>query len=339
MLKVHLMNLALSFALLSGCSPMKGQLTDEELAAQWQDLTIENGSQLNGVKLNGVKLNGVKLNGVKLNGVQISGTTISGTREDTAISVSAADLNNSDMDSEDEFGDVIPLKVDSVFWNASAGKNLYNLKHYNEDTGSYEWVCGTDTSGNPIASIPIQKSYLIATGDDDGDPSNFTMACINAALGKCVMWGYQVYNQSYPETYSGTTKYRDLGVSHQACQRMVRADYCGNGTPHTANGTPIDVYDTYGIQTPDNLAGNSLEAEWRPDGAHCIQHTRWGTADSATTAGLTDLQYVQTYCPGRLAVNEAGCNNDSASSFYKNNGFGLTDQKQRSILRNQSYQH
>ncbi|HNN53888.1 MAG TPA: ADYC domain-containing protein, partial [Pseudomonadota bacterium] len=216
---------------------------------------------------------------------------------------------------------------------------LYNLKHYNEDTGSYEWVCGTDTSGNPIASIPIQKSYLIATGDDDGDPSNFTMACINAALGKCVMWGYQVYNQSYPETYSGTTKYRDLGVSHQACQRMVRADYCGNGTPHTANGTPIDVYDTYGIQTPDNLAGNSLEAEWRPDGAHCIQHTRWGTADSATTAGLTDLQYVQTYCPGRLAVNEAGCNNDSASSFYKNNGFGLTDQKQRSILRNQSYQH
>ena len=98
-----------------------------------------------------------------------------------------------------------------------------------------------------------------------------------------------------------------------------------------------DVSDNLNIQVPSTAW--QMEAEWTPDGAYCIQHTRWGTADSATTAGLTDLQYVQTYCPGRLAVNEAGCNNDSASSFYKNNGFGLTDQKQRSILRNQSYQH
>ena len=162
---------------------------------------------------------------------------------------------------------------------------------------------------------------------------------MNAALGKCVMWGYQVYNQSFPETYGGTTKNRDLGVSHQACQRMVRADYCGNGVGHTRNGTPIDVYDTYNIQTPDNLVGDSLEADWRPDGAHCIQHTRWVTADSTVTGGLTDLQYVQTYCPGRLAVNEAGCNNDSASSFYQTNGFNLSDQKQRSVLRDRSYQH
>ena len=86
MLKVHLMNLAISFALLSGCSPMKGQLTDEELAAQWQDLTIENGSQLNGVKLNGVKLNGVKLNGVKLNGVKLLTDPLKFSRRDIGYS-------------------------------------------------------------------------------------------------------------------------------------------------------------------------------------------------------------------------------------------------------------
>jgi len=346
------LSLCLTFAL--GCGQATHVLTDEELAAQWQSSRVDNGTQLNGVRMNGVRMNGVRMNGVRMNGVrmngvrmngvrmngvQISGTNITGTREDTQITVSALDLNNADMDAEDETGEVVPIKVDTVFYSASAGKNLYNLKHYNEETGQYEWICGTDTGGNPIAAIPIQKSYLLTTGSEAGDASRFSMTCVNAALGKCVMFGYQVYNQSYQETYSGTTRTRDLGLSHQSCQRLVRADYCGNGVPHTANGTPIDVYDTYGIMTPDNLAGNTLEADWRPDGAHCIQHTRWLKADASVTGALTDLEYIQATCPERLAANDSSCANDSASSFHQSNGFSLTDQSQRNILRNQSYQH
>ena len=342
------------FGFVSACSPQAGAISEEELQAQWHSLNLDNSSQMNGVRVNGVRVNGVRVNGVRVNGVrvngvrvngvrvngvQISGTTISGTREDTQISVTAADLNNSDIDSEDEHGGVVPIKVDSVFWSASAGKNMYNLKHYNEDTGQYEWICGTDTSGNPIAAIPLRKSYFLTSGAEAGDPDRFTMSCVNAALGKCVMWGYQVYNQTYPETYSSTTTNRDLALAHQSCQRLVRADYCGDGKSHTANGTPIDVYDTYGIMTPDNLAGNSVEADWKPDGGHCIRHTRWGTADASVTGGLTDIQYIQNNCPTRLAVNDASCANDSASSFHQANGFSLSDQTQRKILRNQSFTH
>jgi hypothetical protein len=53
---------------------------------------------------------------------------------------------------------------------------------------------------------------------------------------------------------------------------MVRADYCGDGTPHTVNGTPIDVYDGIGIQAPDT--NWLVDAEWGPDGALCVNSPR-----------------------------------------------------------------
>ena len=40
-----------------------------------------------------------------------------------------------------------------------------------------------------------------------------------------------------------------MSFFHQACTRLVRADYCGNGVYHTATGTSIDVYDSLNIQT------------------------------------------------------------------------------------------
>ena len=34
-----------------------------------------------------------------------------------------------------------------------------------------------------------------------------------------------------------------LASYHQACTRMARADYCGDGTSHTQDGTWIEYYD------------------------------------------------------------------------------------------------
>ena len=137
----------------------------------------------------------------------------------------------------------------------------------------------------------------------------------------------------------GAAKPVSLDELHQSCVRAVRADYCGNGVSHTRNGTPIDVYDVLGIQNPDNIGGNTVEADWRSDGAYCIKHTRWGTADSTLTPGETDLQYVQRVCPSRLAQNDASCSNDANSTFFQANGFGLNPQSSRKVLRNQSYLH
>ena len=58
-----------------------------------------------------------------------------------------------------------------------------------------------------------------------------------------------------------------LADYHQACTRMLRADYCGDGTPHTVDGTLINIYDGIGIQRDtDDWA---FEAEWTTTGARC----------------------------------------------------------------------
>ena len=64
---------------------------------------------------------------------------------------------------------------------------------------------------------------------------------------------------------------------------MVRADYCGDGTGHTRDGTPIDIFDTIGIQADEPASGMTFEAAWRADGAVCVRHTRLPDVLDTTT--------------------------------------------------------
>lgn len=55
--------------------------------------------------------------------------------------------------------------------------------------------------------------------------------------------------------------------SSASVHRMARADYCGDGVPHTKSGTLIDLYDIHGIQTVVPNDGQTFEAGWNEDGA------------------------------------------------------------------------
>jgi hypothetical protein len=88
-----------------------------------------------------------------------------------------------------------------------------------------------------------------------------TFACRTAALAKCVEFGYRPWSVK-----SGTS----LADHHQACTRMVRADYCGTGQAHTVSGTPVHVLDKLGVQTADPNVPYVVEAEWGPNGATCL---------------------------------------------------------------------
>jgi hypothetical protein len=64
---------------------------------------------------------------------------------------------------------------------------------------------------------------------------------------------------------------------HQACVRMVRADYGGDGTGYTRTGNLVDIFDGLGIRQPgSDLRDQALEFEaaWGPDGAVCVRRTR-----------------------------------------------------------------
>ncbi|MBD1821197.1 hypothetical protein H6F51_01510 [Cyanobacteria bacterium FACHB-DQ100] len=122
------------------------------------------------------------------------------------------------------------------------------------------------------------------SGTYQGNENRITFSCLSGALAKCVRLGYRPWQ---------TIKGQSLKEYHQACVRMIRADYCGDGTTHTQDGTRIDIYDRLGIQKRNGVPGMSFEAAWGIDGARSIHHTRYPKA----------LAYVQRVCPHRLASN------------------------------------
>lgn len=114
--------------------------------------------------------------------------------------------------------------------------------------------------GRPIQAIPIrgvwdQRQGVPGAGGRHDAPGMFTFACRGFALAKCVEFGYEPWRH-------GT----DL---HQACVRMVRADFCGDGRSWTENGTLINLYDHRGIQQDE--ADWPVEAEWDVHGARCLR--------------------------------------------------------------------
>lgn len=100
----------------------------------------------------------------------------------------------------------------------------------------------------------------------EAGPGIFAITCTAGAQGKCVRLGYRPWERG-PDGHS-------LRGLYNACIRMVRADYGGDGQGTTRDGTVIDPYDDWRIQTADMVEGQDLEAAWVPDGAVCVRHVR-----------------------------------------------------------------
>jgi ADYC domain len=155
---------------------------------------------------------------------------------------------------------------------------LYTILFQNSDSLQWQNFCQPDRH-NVDKAIPLSGSW-----DEKGnhhENGRITFACTNGALAKCVRFGYKPWK---------AVQGRSLRDFHQACTRMVRADYCGNGRAHTKEGTTIDIYDRLRIQTRTPKSGMVFEATWSPDGAVSIARTRWPES----------LALIEKECPERL---------------------------------------
>ena len=80
---------------------------------------------------------------------------------------------------------------------------------------------------------------------------------------------------------------------------MVRADYGGDGTGHTRDGTPIDVFDRLAINPPASNPGLlTFEAAWGVNGAICVRKTRFESIMS-----LDELERKYPALRGRTGGN------------------------------------
>jgi hypothetical protein len=154
-----------------------------------------------------------------------------------------------------------------------------------EDTG--EPLCGTAPDGTrlgfPLAGRTAPDGGFVETG-----AAVFELICTSGAQGKCVRFGYHPW-----ETASDGRPMREY---YNACVRMMRADYCGDGRSWTRDGTLIDMWDDHGIQklSTETDRAFSFEAGWKPEGAVCVAHAR-------IQENIT-LGKLKTLCPRLAAV-------------------------------------
>jgi hypothetical protein len=235
-----------------------------------------------------VKTNGVKTNGVKTNGVKTNGTELVGEREDTGATVEGLYFEGSDLEAVLGNGDTIEIHIDDISTDDVPGFMTYKISVDGVN------LCGTDGQGNPVKAYPLNGRWDYATGAFIDDPDAWTIACRGAALAKCFEIGYSRF---------GTNAATGIANSdyHEACVRMIRADYCGNGISTTHDGTLVDVWDKGNTQIRTAEASLKLEAEWGPNGATCIKHTRWDTS----AVGDVDA-YIASTCNSRNVACGAG---------------------------------
>jgi len=263
--------------------------------------TSLNGKSLNGRSLNGTDLTGVlvgtRLTGVKLNGslpldwVFLLGTGFVGVKGQNGYD--GSDFLNAEFIGDVGDGSTLRLRIQDIHpgSGANADLNLYTVQYFATDS-TWKSAC-YDNLGNAVDAVPLNNTWNFQQGvTTGGDPitntHSFTFACTGAALAKCTMLGYRPW-----ASFHGTA----LASYHQACVRMIRADYCGDGTSHTVNGTTINLYDKLNLVT--DTEPWTVEAKWTPAGASCFRaHNR-----SPTAVSCYDSDFEQD-CGGWHSFND-----------------------------------
>ena len=225
----------------------------------WENGLWENGTNLNGVNLSGTSLNGENLNGVSVQGASFN-ELVAKMPDDTVRSGDA--LVGTTISAVFSSGTTIDLSIAGFSRDTAANIAYYRIEHEGQN------VCAGDDMGMFVPGVWDSKGSRSDAVTIGGQRISTTFACYSGVLNKCVRWGYAPWNVG-----------ADL---HQACTRMARADYCGNGISFTKNGTVIDVFDVLGIQRATDEADLVFEAAWGPSGAVCVNRTRY---DARTTEG------------------------------------------------------
>ena len=246
-----LATLLLSTTALAAC--VTDAADDVNVAQTAQQVTSNNGISMNGISMNGISMNGISMNGISMNGISMNGISMNG------ISMNGSSMNGSTWSGSLSNGDEIALRIDNATHGTGADEDVgfYAVSYQTAD--GWQPMCGNDTNGQPILALSVAGTWNLQSGVAGGgaytpSSSEFTFACRGKTIAKCVEMGYKTWNG-----------YTDQLTS---CVRLLRADYCGDGSPHTVNGTTLNLFDNVGVQA--DTEAWTPEAEWTPNGARCI---------------------------------------------------------------------
>jgi hypothetical protein len=243
-----------------------------------------NGGSVNGGSVNGGSVNGARLvsavvaaaatgtgaDGAGLSGIRLDGSVITSVRDDGAV-LSGAALLGATFSTETAEGAPVDVRIDALeslpARHPGGEIHRYTISYAQRGSADFRPACG-ERQGSPIRAIPLEGRWDDRQGVPGGGAKikgggMITFACEGYALAKCVHLGYVPWL-----AVDGAP----LEAHHEACVRMIRADYCGDGRSWTVDGTLINVYDNFGIQ--QDTEGWHIESEWGPGGARCLSRRR-----------------------------------------------------------------
>lgn len=282
-----------SVTILQGCG------IDPETSQYTQANVVTNGFTINGFTINGFTINGFTINGLTLNNENVSGFTMRrlnlSSGPVTGLTLTGSQFRGTSasgkaMSGLDFVGAVAQLRTDAsknappsdyrlrfdnIYLDTQAPGGdvyLYDVSYARSGDTTWQSLCA-DANGAPVAAVPISNYWNEKTGDRIDNSNVITFACISGALGKCVRLGYRPWAQVSNCTTRSCSQVL-LNNHHQACTRLIRADYCGNGKSYTLNGTLIELYDALNPQIQKQTMGWNVEARWTAQKAECIDDAR-----------------------------------------------------------------
>jgi hypothetical protein len=242
----------------------------------------------------GRKVRPIKLRETKFVGVDVYGKTVEHSELDGAVFLATLD-DGSTLELSVFLADRLPNPD---------GPSYQEYEVYYDTTQGPRSLCGEDESGRAIEAMPLPGVWDYSQGTPTGgahldDRDRFTFACAGYALHKCVDAGYPPWEtvlgcedspgKGKGKKGKGKDKKEDdedkpkgkggkhcqqvsLAPYHQACTRLLRADFCGDGVSHTVNGIEVNMYDGLGIRVDSE--DWAFEAEWDEHGAICARIER-----------------------------------------------------------------
>ncbi len=156
-------------------------------------------------------------------------------------------------------------------------------------------VCNGSITGPLASKIVVLGGETYDLKDKSVVPEQdrwVTLACAGSAAAKLRLMNYGPQSDFDGHGNPATVEQR------QATLKMLTADYCGDGTSYTANGTPLAWENADGTVHTSTKLGD-LEAVWTADGALCLDSTRLANVDVAC-----GLPSCQTLGVDPLAVGE-----------------------------------
>jgi hypothetical protein len=278
--------------LLSACAVYDEETLDDTV----QEVTSANGISLNGISLNGISLNGISLNGISLNGISLNGTSSSGTSisgvSSSGAPLSTASVAGSTWNATASNGTMVKLRIDSAVVGTGTSADLWFYKVSYQTSSGWSPLCGLDGAGLPVQAISVAGVWITAGSDTASYTSSstqFTFACRGKTIAKCVELGYK--------TFKGRTN------QMTSCVRLLRGDYCGTGAAYTVDGTSVNLYDNIGVQT--DTQSWTLEAEWTPTGARCVNSNNLARYNLALARDPKCVKPIKTSTCGSTFANGA----------------------------------